>query len=263
VTNPIRVAVLAGRRRSPASLLMLETLSRLRPRVEVAAVLAVSEFRWRRMRDWYLRFGAQALWRGLRELGLKTASANQEETVLCEELARATVLAKSLPEICRRLDVPFHLVTDINSPPALQILKRYCCDYGIYSGAGILRTPLLDCFAQGVLNLHCGSLPAIRGMNGVEWSLFCGRPPEATLHLIDAGIDTGPILAARTIDPEPGDSLSRLRGRTIVAGIELLAECLPRIDSLPRCANPLASGRQYFAMASTLKVLVEDRLKVA
>ena len=263
MTSPIRVALLAGRRRSPASLLMLTALSRLRPRVEVATVLAVSEFRWRRIRDWYLRFGVQAVWKGLREFGIGSNSVDHEQAVLRQRLADWSVTEKSLPELCRQLRIPFHLVSDVNAPSALQLLDRCGCDYGVYSGAGILRQPLLDQFVRGVLNLHCGTLPAIRGMNGVEWNLFHGRTPEVTLHFIDAGIDTGPILDSRTIEPEPGDCLGRLRGKAIVAGIDLISDCLPRIDALSRRENPPAAGRQYFAMADTLKMLIEDRLKAA
>jgi methionyl-tRNA formyltransferase len=109
------------------------------------------------------------------------------------------------------------------------------------------------------LNLHCGTLPEIRGMNGVEWNLFFGKPPEVTLHFIDAGIDTGRILASRVIEVTPNDRLGRLRGKAIVAGIELLAELLPRIDQLPSRENPPREGRQYFAMAETLKALIDDR----
>ena len=259
---PIQVALLAGRRRSLASLLMLSELDSLRARgVQVAAVLAVSEFRWSRLLDWYRRFGLRAIAKGLGEFGLRAAGGvDEEQAVLREQLRRRWVSARSLPELCRECEIPFHLVSDVNGSQSLNLLARYGCDYGIYSGAGILRQPLLDCFKHGVLNLHCGSLPEIRGMNGVEWNLFHGRDPEVTLHFIDAGIDIGRILDSRQIEIEPGDRLARLRGKTIVAGIDLLTERLPEISCIVPRENPLKSGRQYFAMAETLKLLINDRL---
>jgi hypothetical protein len=260
---PTRVALLAGRRRSPASLLMLAALDRLRSRnIEVAAVLCVSELRWSRVRDWYLRFGWQAVRKAIREIsgGSSLAGVDDEHIVLREKIREWSVTAKSLPELCRQRRIPFHVVPDINGPQALRILAECRCDYGVYSGAGILRQPLLDQFFRGVLNLHCGSLPEIRGMNGVEWNLFCGKSPEVTLHYIDPGIDTGRIVASRVIDVVPQDRLGRLRGKTIVAGIELLAELLPQVHQLPTRDNPAKQGRQYFAMAETLKVLINDRL---
>jgi folate-dependent phosphoribosylglycinamide formyltransferase PurN len=258
----LRVALLAGRRRSPASLLMLAALDRLRLNgVEIAAVFAVSEFRWSRLWDWYRRFGAKAVIKGLREFGFPAVGGvDEEQAVLRERLSQWSVTARSLPEFCRQRNIPFHLVPEIHGAQSLKLLSDYGCDYGVYSGAGILRQPLLDRFLRGVLNLHCGSLPAIRGMNGVEWNLFHGRTPEVTLPFIDAGIDTGRILDARHIDIAPGDRLGRLRGKTILAGIDLLKDRLLCLGDLAPRENPPQLGRQYFAMADTLKALVEDRL---
>jgi hypothetical protein len=253
----IRVALLAGRRRSPASLLLLSALLRL-SQIDVAAVLSVSELRWSRVRDWYLRFGLRALTKALREWGI--GGEDRELAVLRRRMSEWTIRERSLAEVCRRNRIPFHIVNDVNGRRALDLVARARCDYGVYSGAGILRQPLLDSFPRGVLNLHCGALPAIRGMNGVEWHVFHGRPPEVTLHFIDAGIDTGRIVASRIVDVSPGDDVGSLRGKTILAGIDLLAELLPRIDRLPLRENPPAAGRQYFAMAETLKIVMEDRL---
>ena len=138
---PIQVALLAGRRRSLASLLMLSELDSLRARgVQVAAVLAVSEFRWSRLLDWYRRFGLRAIAKGLGEFGLRAAGGvDEEQAVLREQLRRRWVSARSLPELCRECEIPFHLVSDVNGSQSLNLLARYGCDYGIYSGAGILR----------------------------------------------------------------------------------------------------------------------------
>lgn len=257
--SPIRIALLAGRRRSPASLLLLSALLR-RPQIEIGLVLSVSELSWSRVRDWYLRFGVRALTKALREWGI--GGEDRELAVLRQRMTEWKIRDRSLAGLCRRNGIPFRIVSDINGRHALHLLARARCDYGVYSGAGILRQPLLDSFPRGVLNLHCGALPAIRGMNGVEWHVFHGRPPEVTLHFIDAGIDTGRIVTSRIVDVSPGDDLGSLRGKTILAGIDLLAELLPQIDRFPLRENTLAAGRQYFAMAETLKILLEDRLAV-
>jgi len=70
--------------------------------------------------------------------------------------------------------------------------------------------------APGVLNVHLGLLPQIRGMSSPEWSLLSGVPVGITFHYMDAGIDTGPILRRYEF---PGaaecESLSDLRSRLI------------------------------------------------
>ncbi len=46
----------------------------------------------------------------------------------------------------------------------------------------------------GILNVHLGLLPEVRGMSSPEWSLLQGVPLGITFHYMDAGIDTGPVL---------------------------------------------------------------------
>ena len=50
---------------------------------------------------------------------------------------------------------------------------------------------LLDVPRLGVLNIHLGLLPEIRGMSSPEWSLLNRVPVGITIHYMDAGIDTG------------------------------------------------------------------------
>ena len=195
------------------------------------------------------------------ELGKSGNNAFVEERACYRaELQAAEIGECSLPAFCRQADIGFHVVPEINGKASLQLLDRLCPDYAVYSGAGILRKGLIERISGGILNLHCGPLPHIRGMNAVEWSLLFGVTPEVTLHLIDAGIDTGPILASRTIDVQPGDRIARIRARTVLTGIELLAEILPQVDTCPLRENPTDQGRQYFAMSSALKRLVQQKL---
>jgi methionyl-tRNA formyltransferase len=108
--------------------------------------------------------------------------------------------------------------------------------------------------------MHCGPLPQIRGMNGVEWALFFGFRPTVTLHYIDKGIDTGPIVAERTLEVKQGESLGRIRARTVLAGVDLLLDRLEAVAS-DRAAcrpNPGGQGRQYFVMSPILKKTVQN-----
>jgi methionyl-tRNA formyltransferase len=53
---------------------------------------------------------------------------------------------------------------------------------------------ILDLFPQGIVNLHTGYLPWNRGAYPNVWPIIDGSPAGVTLHLMDEGIDTGPIL---------------------------------------------------------------------
>jgi len=260
---PRRILVLAGRRRSLATLLLLRELWALHPQhIHLQGVACRSEWSTARIREWSRRFG-NGMWRKVAgELGLTGGDADPEQQQLREQLKRIGQPECSIAEFCGERGIPFRMVRDLEQPASLAAVRAFDATQAVYSGAGILRKGLLDCFPDGVLNLHCGPLPAVRGMNGVEWSLFLGLPPMVTLHYIDCGIDTGPILAERRIPLLRSDTLAHVRGRSIITGIELLRDVLPKLHDVSPRANPSASGRQYFQMTDSLKAIASERLHV-
>jgi putative salt-induced outer membrane protein YdiY len=90
------------------------------------------------MRGWYRRFGANALRKAAKELGIgpSLTGPDDEHAVLEETLRAWSTAAKSLPELCRQRRIPFHVVPEVNGPQSLRLCASLRCDYGIYSGAG-------------------------------------------------------------------------------------------------------------------------------
>ena len=134
---------------------------------------------------------------------------------------------------------------------------------GIHAGAGLLRRPLIDAFRLGVLNAHMGLLPAYRGMNVAEWAALEGAPVGCTVHLIDTGIDTGPILATQEVAIAGCGSIAALRGAVDRAQLALLGDIVESILG-GRMPEPLAAaeppGPQYFHMHQDLAAVLEARL---
>ncbi len=83
--------------------------------------------------------------------------------------------------------------------------------------AGYMRllTPnFLDRFAGRVVNVHPSLLPAFPGLHAVERALAAGvGVTGATVHLVDEGVDTGPILLQERVAVLPGDTPLRLHRR--------------------------------------------------
>jgi phosphoribosylglycinamide formyltransferase 1 len=83
--------------------------------------------------------------------------------------------------------------------------------------AGYMRllTPaFLERFPGGVVNVHPSLLPAFPGLHAVEDQLAAGVAESgATVHLVDAGVDTGPILAQESVPVLPGDTRESLHAR--------------------------------------------------
>jgi phosphoribosylglycinamide formyltransferase-1 len=75
----------------------------------------------------------------------------------------------------------------------------------------ILGKRFLDCFAGRVINTHPALLPAFPGTHGPREALEYGvKVTGCTAHFVDAGVDTGPIIAQETVpvlDDDDEDSL--------------------------------------------------------
>jgi folate-dependent phosphoribosylglycinamide formyltransferase PurN len=171
---------------------------------------------------------------------------------------------RTLREVATCYGFPVVVCSDQNSPDSIARLKEWSPDLIIFTGGNILRKPMLDLPHLGVLNVHLGLLPEVRGMSTPEWSLLNNVPVGITIHYVDAGIDTGPILqrcefpdAARCV------SLSDLRNRLIAFGFERAAEVVGSLDRGTISATPqphLEEDRQFFVMHEWLQARASERL---
>ena len=94
---------------------------------------------------------------------------------------------------------PEHTIVDvdsINSGDCVAALKRLDPKVVLLVGCRIVKTEILSQIRCPVLNYHAGISPQYRGMNGGYWALASGDPGNfgTTVHLVDAGIDTGGIM---------------------------------------------------------------------
>lgn len=78
----------------------------------------------------------------------------------------------------------------------------------------ILREPLLGTFAGRILNLHPSLLPRHAGLDPIAKALASGDSQTGcTVHLVDAGIDTGEILKQESVPVLPDDTIESLAAR--------------------------------------------------
>ena len=168
-----------------------------------------------------------------------------------------------VPTYCRSRGIAFLETGPLDSADAVALVKAVGPDLGIHAGAGLLRRPLIDAFRLGVLNAHMGVLPGYRGMNVAEWAALEGAPVGCTVHLIDSGIDTGPILATQGVDIAGCGSIAALRDAVDRAQLTLLGDIVESIVG-GRMPEPLAPagapGPQYFQMHQDLVAILEARL---
>lgn len=122
-------------------------------------------------------------------------------------------------------------VASANDSTACAMLGQLAPRVVVVNGTRILTPSTLQATAAPFLNLHAGITPWYRGVHGGYWALAEGRPDRAgvTLHYLDAGIDTGPIIAQQAIAPSPADSFVTYPYLQLAAGVELL---IPAIRAL-------------------------------
>jgi folate-dependent phosphoribosylglycinamide formyltransferase PurN len=179
-------------------------------------------------------------------------------------LQHETGTYRSLREVAAAYGFPVAVCDDQNSLDSIARLKEWAPDLIIFTGGNILRPQLLTVPRLGVLNVHLGLLPEIRGMSSPEWSLLQGVPVGITIHYMDAGIDTGPILRRYEFpDVSRCKSLAGLRNRLIAFGIEKTGDVVAALIRGTIFATPqtdLEKDNQFFVMHEWLRARAAARL---
>ena len=184
---------------------------------------------------------------------------NKATNLVTTSLNDLGIESASLRAWAKKHKVKLRTIFDFESEATIVLLRELEPEFTIYTGGGILRSGFLS-NAGTVLNAHSGKLPEIRGMFALEWSLLLGSEVGVTIHVIDKGIDTGPILQWLPIDIQQGQTLDQLRDRAVITGANGLVDWLlehVKPDSPP---FDLTEHRQCFSLAPALMELAHVKL---
>ena len=116
----------------------------------------------------------------------------------------------------------------------IDVLKTSGVDLVVLAGfMRILKGEFLKAFPQKVVNIHPSLLPAFPGLEAWKQALDYGvKYTGCTVHFVDQGVDTGPIIGQQTVPVLTGDTASSLHARIQDAERELY----------PRAVAALARG---------------------
>ena len=96
----------------------------------------------------------------------------------------------------------------------------------------LLRKPLFDRYAGRIVNTHSAPLPDFPGAHPIEDVLAAGvRESAATVHFVDEGIDTGPVIVAERVPVLEGDTAETLRARVQAVEHRLLPQTVKELIS--------------------------------
>jgi hypothetical protein len=149
-----------------------------------------------------------------------------------------------------RLDRPdlVREVPHINHPDVVALARELRPDIVAVFGTSLLRGELLKQGRLGIVNLHGGLSPEYRGADCTFWALYNGEPQKVgcTLHWIDAGIDTGGLVAHVCPKVLPDDDELKLFWRAVQTSAGVYAELLQRLAAGERFGQTQShKGRLY------------------
>lgn len=139
-------------------------------------------------------------------------------------------------------------VPHVNHPQVVALADALQPDLIAVFGTSLIRGELLRKGRLGMVNLHGGLSPEYRGADCTFWALYNQEPEKVgcTLHYIDAGIDTGGLIAHISPKIHPEDNELTLFWRAVAASAETYGELLQRLAQGERFGVPQAAkGRLY------------------
>lgn len=157
--------------------------------------------------------------------------------------------------IAEALSIPYHIVRH-NSKDACELVKRLELDLGIILGARILKSKIINAFQKGILNLHPGWIPEVRGLDSIKWAISEDKPLGVTAHLITPDIDHGPIVKREKIEIFKDDSLMDIFLRIQNLELILMKEAIHAIE-VGASSFPMPESGTYY---KSMPVEIESRL---
>lgn len=110
----------------------------------------------------------------------------------------------------------------------VQVLRAHAVQTVVLAGfMRLLTVRMLSAYRDRVINIHPALLPAFPGTRAQEQALRYGvKVTGCTVHFVDEGVDTGPILAQRAVSVRDDDSVAALSARITVEEHALLVHAL-------------------------------------
>lgn len=262
----IRVVVLAPIDNSLYARLVCFRLRQERE-IQLAGIVVRSPWNLKRFLSEINRDGVRLL-RKVVEKGIRgdTRFADIPAENLARLAANWELPFSSLKNLAAEYNIPYLVVSDHNHMKSEEFLQQVSPDLMVFTGGGLIRKNILAIPSIGILNCHTGILPEYRGMDVVEWTAAEGQVENigfgATLHLMDKGVDTGPILKTAVIDPGIAKSFEQIRAKLEVEMVGLMLDGVRgfRDRTITRKTQGANEGRQYYVMHPRIKEFAKHQL---
>lgn len=131
--------------------------------------------------------------------------------------------------ICQRLGIPYYVLPH-NSQEAVELLRRNDIEIVVIAGARILKKPVIQSVGKGIINIHTGLIPEVRGLDTLKWAIYNDLPIGVTAHFIDERVDAGRVILKKEIPVRVDDTFVDLSLRLHETQVKLLPEVLGLVE---------------------------------
>lgn len=153
----------------------------------------------------------------------------------------------SVSELCQKYQIRYIKTPDVNRPEIVMQLKQANIDLIVSCFFDqVIKKTVIEIPAQGVFNVHPGLLPECGGAFPVIFSAKNNFQFGVTVHeIVDTSIDTGPIVARKSVDASKKTSLLEVDRMVMKTGAELVFDVIEHPDIYRKNETPQI-GRSYF-----------------
>jgi methionyl-tRNA formyltransferase len=150
--------------------------------------------------------------------------------------------ASAVAELAGQLGLPIAKPATLRDPHAQQALRDANADVLVVAAYGLLLpSDVLAIPARGCVNIHASLLPRWRGAAPIQRAILAGdESTGVSLMQMDAGLDTGPVLAAEAIPIAATDTAATLTDKLARLGARLVVAALGSPDSWRTVAQDAA-----------------------
>ncbi len=141
--------------------------------------------------------------------------------------------------IARRFHVPTAVIESKGKKreefdrQVLELLKEYQPDYIVLAGfMRILSPVLIRAYKQRIINIHPADTDRFQGVGAYRWAFENHlKETKITVHFVDEGVDTGPVIAKRAVDLRGAGSLEEIEKRGLAVEHIFYSEALKKVFS--------------------------------
>ena len=189
---------------------------------------------------------------------------NKENSKYSIKLFDRDITYETTLSLLNEADIPFETIyaDNINDPSIINKLEMLSCRYVVVSHATILRKRILNT-NKSFINIHKGIVPSFRGSSATLWAMLVNKKLYGTtVHFINEGIDTGPVIRKEIFTPPFVNSVSQIG----LYEAHMLSKVLTRVivdlhtkRELNAVAQDMLTGTTYFRMHPILNELSRSK----